>query len=324
MMRKMIIIKVCLIILLAGIITTMVSSKGRLVSLRGVVIQQDPDPRKQAPIADVEISAPNEMAFGDSKSDSTGFFRIMLVPGIKTGHPIDLRFEHPEYQPLDLKADFGNRLYVIRMTPLHREENDPNHPDIVIGNVLVRYTREVTTVSNVGSVVRTFEIVNTANLPCDPRSICSPDGKWKATKGYFSLDAGQGNEFRNARVSCIAGPCPFTAIDSDKFSKGGSNIAVSVRNWSDTATYLIQAEVFHHEVSDTVQESTPLILGRSLEFTLPPSAEGPSVQAELNGAAIIFPVGINTSLSWADCKVRTAKDTTKTYRCDLKPGYRFQ
>ena len=67
-----------------------------------------------------------------------------------------------------------------------------------------------------------------------------------------------------------------------------------------------------------------MILGRALNFTLPPSAQGPSIEAELNGVTIIFPVGTNTSLSWADCEVRTAKDATKTYRCGLKPGYRFQ
>jgi hypothetical protein len=44
----------------------------------------------------------------------------------------------------------------------------------------------------------------------------------------------------------------------------------------------------------------------------------------LNGTAIVFPLGPNLFLSWADCNARVNADQTKVYRCELKPGYRFR
>jgi hypothetical protein len=118
---------------------------------------------------------------------------------------------------------------------------------------------KATTALNVGSAVKTFEVMNSGNVPCNGRDPCSPDGKWKAAIGSTSLDAGPGNEFRNARASCIAGPCPFTKIEADDLQRGGRSIQVFVRNWSDTATFLLEAEVFHPMVSDIVRESYPVI-----------------------------------------------------------------
>ncbi len=140
---------------------------------------------------------------------------------------------------------------------------------------------------NLGNGVKTFQVVNTGDVACAGAPVCSPDRKWKAAVESVSLDAGAGNEFRNARVSCIAGPCPFTRIDSDKFSKGGRIIGASVRNWSDTATFVLQAEVFHPEIRDTVQQAYPVIIGSAVNFTLPAAAEGLSLEAEINGTAIV-------------------------------------
>jgi hypothetical protein len=142
--------------------------------------------------------------------------------------------------------------------------------------------------------------------------------------GAAALDAGEGNVFRNARVTCIAGPCPFTRVDTDAFSAGGHNIKVSVRNWSDTATFVLQADVARTQVGDIVRESSPVIFGRALNFTLPAKAEGPSIEAEINGSRIVFPLGPTPVLSWADCNVRVEKNQVKDYRCELKPGYRYR
>lgn len=138
------------------------------------------------------------------------------------------------------------------------------------------------------------------------------------------LDAGDGNTFQGARVSCIAGPCPFTRIETDNFSRGGRKIEVSVRNWSDTASFLIEAEVIHPLVSDAIRQSYPVIFGRSMSFTLPPASQGPSIEAEVGGADIVFPLGPNLTLSWAKCSLQTASGGTKIYACELKDGYRFQ
>ncbi len=140
----------------------------------------------------------------------------------------------------------------------------------------------------------------------------------------MSLDAGADNEFRNARLSCIAGPCPFTQVESDGFSKGGRFITASVRNWSDTATFALEAEVFRSENSNTTQRLYPIILGRGLNFTLAAAAAGVSIEAEVDGSPIVFPLAPNGILSWATCEVRVQKDQTHLYRCELKPGYIFK
>jgi hypothetical protein len=296
------------------------SKKSMLV--QGAVIRKDSDPKKELPITDVRISASDELSFAEAKSDSSGFFRLTLPPEVAQGEIVTLQFRHPDYQPLDLEHVAGDELYVVRLVPLPRERQTSEAA--IVGNVSVRYSIKATTVMNIASAVKTFQVVNVGNVPCkngsDP---CSPDGKWKAVIASASLDAGEGNEFRNARVSCIAGPCPFTRIEVDHFSKGDRKISVLVRNWSDTTTFLLEAEVVHPTISDIVRRSYPVIFGQQLNFTLPAMAEGVSIQAEIGGETIVFPLGPNLFLSWADCTTRVNNDQTKVYRCELKPGYRF-
>jgi hypothetical protein len=141
----------------------------------------------------------------------------------------------------------------------------------------------------------------------------------------FSLDTGeQQKQFRNVRVSCIAGPCPFTQIEQDRFSRGGRNITVAVRNWSDPVTYVIEAEVTMTMESELIRHTYPVTFGRSMNFTLPAVASGVSIEAEVDGSEIVFPLGPALRLSWAACRFETGNDGTKQFRCELKPGYRFQ
>lgn len=297
----------------------------RPISIRGATIQQDGDPRMQSPIQDVVISVAGDSDAAKVKSDFSGYFKLTLHPHTKRGEPITLEFRHPEYQPVDLKANAGSELYVVRMVPLHRQVPvQSDLPVVTVTNIFVRYAIGATATVNIGTGVKTFEIPNEGNVPCPGHPPCSPDNKWKAAIGGASLDAGQGNVFQNARVSCIAGPCPFTKIDSDHFSQGGRHIEVSVRNWSDTTTFLFQAEVFRQELNDIIRESYPVIFGQTLNFTLPAAAEGPSLEAELDGTRIVFPLGPSPILSWANCGVKVGKDGSKSYRCELKPGFRFQ
>jgi hypothetical protein len=60
-------------------------------------------------------------------------------------------------------------------------------------DVRVRYASKTTTPVNVGSAVRTFEVANSGDVPCDRTPVCSPDGKWKAADGGLTLDAGEGH-----------------------------------------------------------------------------------------------------------------------------------
>src|SRR5579859_3523431 len=314
---------VVLTLITIGILALVRWQKQKAISLRGAVVVQDSDTRKQLPIAGVTVSA-GDLSVSDAKSDSSGLFVLNLRKPIRRGYPIVLHFRHSQYQPLDLKDYVGHQLYVVHLAPVSNTAVSETRPQTKVANVRARYTVKAQTELNVGSAVKTFQVVNKGNVPCKGQVPCSPDGNWKAALGSASLDAGLGNEFRDARASCIAGPCPFTRIESDQFSQGGQVIKVSARDWSDTTTFLLEAEVFHPMVSQIVHESYPVIFGDGLNFTLPASAEGVSIEAELDGQTVIFPLGPALLLSWANCNARVNSDQTRVYRCDLKPGYRFQ
>src|SRR5579864_443218 len=293
--------------------------------LKGAIVVRNADARKRAPIANVDITVNSGAGMVKAKSDSSGFFTLQLPISVRRGGPIFLQVRHPDYKPLDLQDYVADKLYVAQMVPLVGSVSAPaNRPATTVANLRVRYSIKATTVVNIGSGVKTFEVQNTGNVPCKSRNPCSPDGLWKAAIGSISLDAGAGNEFRNARVSCIAGPCPFTRIEADRFSAGGQVIMVTARDWSDTAMFLVEAEVFHPMASQVVHQSYPAIFGQALNFTLPSTAEGVNMQADMDGQTIIFPIGPSLFLSWANCNGRVNPDQTRVYRCELKTGYRFQ
>lgn len=301
----------------------------RSIPIEGAVIRRDADTRKELPIENVAVTASDGVVSASGESDASGYFKIELQRQVWSGQPIIVHFQHPGYEPLNLNLQAGRllideELHVVAMVPVP-EPAKPNVKESVVSNIRVRYTINSRTESNVGSAVKTFQVVNKGNVPCDKHLPCSPDKKWKASKGSASLDAGQDNSFGNVRASCIAGPCPFTTIDSSGFEHGGRYITVSALDWSNTATFLLEAEVFRTAISSNVRESYPVIFGRTLNFTLPPTQEGVSLEAELDGAPMVFPLGPNLYLSWATCTARTNKEKDKTtvYRCELKPGYRF-
>jgi hypothetical protein len=294
------------------------------ILLKGAVVVQASDSRDRLPIADVAITVSSGDQLGSAKSDSTGYFAIQLPLSVRTGGAVTLQFRHPDYQPLDQHDFVSNDLLIAEMAPLDGKDNrSPGSQVSTVSNLRVRYSIKTTSEVNIGSAAKPFQVVNIANVPCKGQPTCSPDGVWKAAIGSTFLDAGAGSEFRNARVSCIAGPCPFTRIEKDDFSKGGQIIRVSARNWSDTTTFLLEAEVFHSMTSEIVHESQPVTFGRALDFTLPPSAEGVYIAAEMNGQTIIYPLGPALSLSWANCGVTVNRDQSKVYRCNLKPGFQF-
>jgi len=296
-------------------------------SLVGAIVQKSDDPNKQTPVTGAEVSLAGPGPSATATSNIAGYFKLTLPPGIRQGQPVTLVFRQNRYEPLELRTTVQNKLYVVQLTPLRTEGEPPppTHPDVSVRNILVRYSIETRAEVNVGTAVKTFQVVNTGDVPCNGHPPCSPDNHWKAAVGGASLDAGQGNVFQNARVSCIAGPCPFTRIETDEFSQGGRVISVSVRGWSDTTTFLFEAEVFRLQVSDLVRESYPVIFGQTLNFSLPAAAEGPSLEAEVGGVQITFPLGptANPILSWAVCNVTTARNRSKSYRCELSPGYKF-
>lgn len=299
--------------------------------VQGAVIRQDQDPRKEVPIAGVHITASHGNVSLTTESDATGYFRVAFPESVLPGQTVNLTFQRQDYEDLYVQVPIRFRsslrqLVVAAMTPVPQEQPvAPNHPATVVSNIKVRYTVNSTRDENIGSAVRTFQVVNRGNVPCRHQAPCSPDGFWKASTNSVTLDAGVGNEFGDARASCIAGPCPFTLIDTRGFAHGGRTIVVSAMDWSSTATFLVQAEVFRNSFVSTVRESYPVEFGNTLNFTLPQTAEGVSLLAEVGGTQIVFPLGPELYLNWAACSMRTGSDQEKStlYQCRLKPGFRF-
>jgi hypothetical protein len=307
------------------ILTIYFASKPKdLKSITGAVLRQDTDLGKQLPIANAQISLGDNLSEGVATSDSAGRFQVRLRRDVRVGQMATLHVRHPGYRPMDLSEYLLDRLYIIRMAPIDQTADGSLAAPMVLSDIRVRSATRSEISVNAGSALKTFEVVNTGDVPCDRHGPCSPDGRWKAAIGGASLDAGENNAFHDVRVSCIAGPCPFTKIENDSFSEGGSHIGVTIRNWSDTTTFLLEAEVTHTTSGDVILQSFPAIFDRTMSFTLPASAQGPSIEATLNGMEIVFPLSPALDLSWAACTVKASGDGTKLYRCALKPGYQFR
>lgn len=303
----------------------------RPMTIRGAVIRRDEDTRKELPIADAEITLTNGVKSISAKSDASGYFRITFPEVVWPGQALRLNVQHDGYKPFNQALQAGlhwsaRELYIVAVTPAAPQvETKPNRPLTAVTNIRVRYTYNSQSEVNIGSAVRVFQAVSAPNLPCNHQSPCSPDGNWKASSGSVSLDAGPDNEFRNVRASCIAGPCPFTRIDDSGFIHGGRRITATALSWAGTATFLLEAEVFHVAMSSSVRESYPVKFGQALNFTVPPTQEGVSFEADIDGTPMVFPLGPDLYLSWATCTARTSKETGEAtvYRCELKPGYKF-
>ena len=294
------------------------------ITIVGAVISQSSQAEKESPIAGAEVTARSGTLTASSKSDASGFFKLVLPSGPEDSVPITLECRHTGYQPLVLPILGVGRLHVIRMVPTAPQPSSlPAGPSVTVSNISVRYSAKTAAAVNIGSAVKTFQAVNTGGVACNHREPCSPDGKWKAAKASITLNAGQGNVFRNIRASCIAGPCPFTELVPQSFPRQEQSFKVTAFDWSDTATFLVEAEVYHPLQNDAVHISYPVIFGRVLDFTLPASAEGVCIEADLRGEHIIFPLGPSPDLPWASCTVVNRQNKTKAFRCSLKDGFRF-
>jgi hypothetical protein len=292
----------------------------------GVVIIDDADPRKQMPIPNAYVTGRIGNSIGSASSDATGFFRLTIPPALHLERGINLSFQSPGYQALAVSAATTDQIFIARLKPRVRSKEEAIHagPLHTIANVRIRYTVPTESFLDVPTEVQTFEVINTANVPCRSSPPCSPNGQWKAATGGVTLDAGEHNHFNNIRTSCIAGPCPFTRIENEEPQQGGQIVKISALNWADTATFLVEADVVHSQVSDMVRQSFPVIFGQGLSFTLPPRAAGPSIEAELDGQDMFFPLGPALLLSWGTCTLTTNPDHSALYSCELKPDYRFQ
>ena len=302
------------------------------LTVQGVVLRQDKDLRGQQPIADVQLQLRAGRSTYSARTNNEGYFSIPLHRVVLPGTRLFLTLAHPQYQQRDVPISVSlrssrNFLHVLflRETSSDNRVEAPATASIRMTSLRVRYVENGSTETNIGSISRTFEVANQANIPCKGHQPCSPDGRWKASIGNIQLDAGPGNEFRQIRISCIAGPCPFTRIDSSRDEKNGQILSAHVLNWSDTATFLVEAEVYHVSLSSAVHHLFPVIFGRTVNFTLPANEEGVSLEAEMNGTQMVFPLGPEGDMSWASCLERDseASDHARVYHCELKQGYAF-
>lgn len=302
--------------------------KPRLTTIQGAVIRSDRDPYKREPVPDAVVIASRGLNSAVTNSDASGYFRITFPQVIWPGQTVTLTFRHPNYHPLTLNLHMtfrstARRLVIAAMQPLPAKAiARTGKAASTISNLRIRYSVNAPAEVNIGSAARTFQVINQGDVPCRHEGPCSPDGLWKAATKTITLDAGLGNEYRDVRASCIAGPCPFTQIQT---RAQGRTIVVTALDWSGTATFLLEAEVFHVSIDSSVRETYPVIFDRNLSFTLPATEEGVTIEAEVNGTPIVYPVGPDVYLNWAVCTVRTnpGPDKSTLYQCALRPGYKF-
>lgn len=302
-----------------------VELRPRTATLTGVVLRQDTDPRKQTPVANVTVTATEAAERATAKTGASGLFRLDLPERRWRNSPVILTFRHPDYGPAQISAALNGELYVVHLLPHPELPATPAHTSsIAIKDVRVRYAERTSSTVSVGSAAKTFTVENHGNVACANQPPCSPDGRWKAGEGGITMDAGTGQQFDNVRISCIAGSCPFTRIEHGADAKPDRMLTVKVLDWSDTTTFLVEAEVTRAMPSDAIRQAYPAIFGRSMSFTLPATAEGPSIETNFGGTDIVFPLGPALQLSWADCSLQMEPDRSHLYLCALKPGYEFE
>lgn len=300
----------------------------RMVRIQGAVIQRSSDPRDELPVAGTIVTVYDDTTRVTAVTSDTGYFDVKFPERIWPSETVHLSFRAPDYQPLDETLLIGlhikvNNLFVVKMISTAAPAPAPVAHPTKVDDIRIRYTVNERTDNNVGSTVKVFDVVSKGNIPCNKNELCSPDGLWKAAKGSVTLDAGPGNVYRNVRVSCIAGPCPFTRIDPRGYENGGEKIVVTATDWSDTATFLIEAEVFQESIASKLRLSYPVKYGRDLHFTAPPTAEGVTIEANVGGAPVVFPLGPDLFLSWGICNSRKGPGNDTIYQCELKPQYSF-
>ncbi|HTV07360.1 MAG TPA: hypothetical protein VME86_18460 [Acidobacteriaceae bacterium] len=300
----------------------------RSITIQGAVIRRDADARKQIPISGATVAVSDGANSATTTSTALGYFKVKVHKRVWPRETLHLDFHAPGYHPLDMELKLGLRahfkqLCIAEMKPVTVPVATPaGREPVLVSNVLIRYTVNYAAETNIGAMARTFQVDNQGNVPCKGYSLCSPDGNWRASRGSVTLDAGTGNVLRDVRASCIAGPCPFTRIDYKGFKHAAQIAVVYAVNWSDTATFLVEAEVFDKTIASSVRKSYPVIYGNDLHFTLPPTAEGPSIEADIAGTPVVFPLDGGFYINWTVCSSEAGENNSRVYECELRPGYR--
>src|SRR5216683_6516223 len=79
----------------------------RSIPIEGAVIQRDADTQNEIPIADVVVTASDGVTSATTRSEASGYFKLVLENGLLSGNPVIVSFRHPNYEPLDLNVQIG-------------------------------------------------------------------------------------------------------------------------------------------------------------------------------------------------------------------------
>ncbi len=261
--------------------------------------------KKELPIADVVITASDGIRSAATRSDASGYFKLVLHKRVLSDQPI-----HGHFPPSALRTAGLNRANgkIEDAGPaLCCRHGTPHSEDRCSGRSKVSSSTQPSPISGLkypGEVydqhphpdecrLRSQDLPGGQQGKCALRSPVSLFAGWQVEgdlcDGVARCRDRQYVRQHNRLLHC--GPCPFTRIDSSGFIHGGRNISVTALNWSDTATFLMEAEVYHTAISSEVRELYPVNFGQTLNFTLPPTQEGVSLEAELDGAPMVFPLG---------------------------------
>ncbi len=95
--RRKLVIWVIGAVAVVAIIVGVIASRPRTrpLSLAGAVMRQDADPKKELPLADVEVAAlSNGSVIGHGKSEALGFLHLVLDPMTWVRRPGSLPIRH--------------------------------------------------------------------------------------------------------------------------------------------------------------------------------------------------------------------------------------
>ena len=109
------------------------------------------------------------------------------------------------------------------------------------------------------------------------------------------------------------------------FRRDGRHFNVSVRDWSDTTTFLLEAEVVRRMTGDTLRRILSSNFRTRCE--LQPARGGAGTRASKRKSmekALFFPLDQISSYDGPIATVGVDRDQSETYRCKLKPGYQFR
>src|SRR5215472_4699563 len=81
----------------------------RTITIQGAVIRKDADPRKELPVAGVDVVATDGLMTVRTQSEASGFFSLNFRENVWPGQTVTLSFRSPDYESYDLTLHPGIR-----------------------------------------------------------------------------------------------------------------------------------------------------------------------------------------------------------------------